>query len=162
MQTSYDQIHFKNMKDEQPYIRDKRSPTPKSASVSRVMSANKAKDTKPELALRKLLWLSGARGYRLNWKKVPGRPDIVYPGKKLAIFVHGCFWHRCPICTTSLPKHNTEFWRNKFDRNVARDHAKNMQLEELGWNVITVWECQLKKEPEKIVENILQEIASKT
>lgn len=144
------------------YSRDKRSPMPKNASVSRVMSANKPRNTKPELTLRKLLWDTNARGYRLNWKKVPGKPDIAFPGKKLAIFVHGCFWHRCPICATSLPKHNTKFWKNKFDRNIERDRVKTGQLEQAGWKVITVWECQLKKEPEKIVDNILQEIVLKT
>ena len=144
------------------YIRDKRSPVPKSAAVSSTMSANKGKNTKPELTLRRLLWSSGVRGYRLNWKKVPGRPDLAFPGKKLAVFVHGCFWHRCPICTKALPKHNTEFWRNKFYRNVVRDRSKADQLEQMGWKVITVWECQLKEAPQKIVENILQEIATKT
>jgi DNA mismatch endonuclease (patch repair protein) len=140
------------------YSRDKRSPVPKNASVSSVMSANKAKNTKPELALRKLLWSKGIRGYRLNWKKAPGRPDIAFPGKKLAIFVHGCFWHRCPICTKALPKHNTEFWQKKFDRNVERDQAKADQLKELGWKVAIVWECQLKEQPDAIMKNILQEI----
>ena len=80
------------------YIRDKRSPKPLSESTSKVMSANKAKNTKPEIALRKALWSEGYKGYRLNWKNVPGRPDIAYPGKKIAIFVNGCYWHRCPKC----------------------------------------------------------------
>jgi DNA mismatch endonuclease (patch repair protein) len=150
------------MQHKKAYIRDKRSPTPKHELVSRVMSANKAKDTKPELMLRKLLWKNNVRGYRLNWKKAPGKPDIAFPAKKLAIFIHGCFWHRCPLCARSLPKHNTEFWKNKFDRNVIRDRSKSLQLEELGWKVITLWECQLKQNTQGIVENILQEIAIKT
>jgi len=150
------------MQNEKAYSRDKRSPTPKSATVSRVMSANKSRNTKPELALRKLLWASSARGYRLHWKKAPGRPDIAFPGRGLAIFVHGCYWHRCPLCAYPLPKHNTDFWQQKFSRNVTRDQTKTRQLETLGWKVITVWECQLKAAPSAIVENILQQIAAKT
>ncbi len=139
---------------EKTYVRDKRSPTPKHAGVSKVMSANKAKDTKPELTLRKLLWEQGVRGYRLNWKKVPGRPDIAFPGKKVAVFVHGCFWHRCPICARTLPKHNTDFWKAKFDRNTKRDESKKEQLEALGWKVVTVWECEIKKDAAGVTERI--------
>jgi DNA mismatch endonuclease (patch repair protein) len=122
------------------YIRDSRSPTPKHKGISKVMSANKAKNTKPELALRKALWTYGIKGYRINWKKVPGRPDIAFPGRKLAIFVNGCFWHRCPTCNYVLPKHNTEFWKNKFEKNVQRDENKKNQLVNLGWNVLVIWE----------------------
>jgi len=123
-------------------------PSPKASSenVSKVMKKNKAKDTKPELLLRKALWRAGIKGYRLNWKKVPGSPDIAFPGKKIAIFVNGCFWHRCPICKLPLPKTNTEFWTNKFKRNVERDKLKTQRLQELGWTVFTVWECQIKKD----------------
>src|SRR5688572_12008011 len=106
------------------YIRDKRSPKPKSETVSRVMSANKAKNSKPEVHLRKALWNQGAKGYRLHYKKVPGRPDICYVSKKVAIFVNGCFWHRCPHCNYQLPKTNTEFWKEKFGKNVNRDLKK--------------------------------------
>lgn len=79
------------------YVRDKRSPVPKSEATSRVMSSNRGRDTAPELALRRALWAAGRRGYRLHYKQVPGRPDIAYPTKKIAIFVHGCYWHRCPV-----------------------------------------------------------------
>lgn len=91
------------------YLRDKRSPTPKNESTSRVMSANKGKDSKPETTLRKKIWSEGLKGYRLHYKKIPGRPDICFVSKKVAIFVNGCFWHRCPKCNYSLPKNNTEF-----------------------------------------------------
>jgi DNA mismatch endonuclease, patch repair protein len=126
------------------YIRDKRSPTPKNETVSRVMSANRAKNTTPELTLRKALWASGLRGYRLHYKKIPGRPDITFVSKKTAIFVMGCFWHRCPNCNYPLPKANTAFWKDKFERNTARDARKKKDLKQLGWKVITVWECDLK------------------
>ncbi|MCZ2390190.1 MAG: very short patch repair endonuclease [Acidobacteria bacterium] len=126
------------------YIRDKRSPTPKSEAVSRVMSANRSKNTKPEMLLRRSLWRANLRGYRLHYKRVPGRPDISYVSKKVAIFVHGCFWHRCPKCNYPLPKTNTQFWQTKFDSNVERDRRKKADLTRLGWKVVTVWECDLK------------------
>ena len=126
------------------YIRDKRSPRPLKESTSKVMSANKAKSTKPELLVRKALWENGVRGYRLNWKKAPGRPDIAFPGKEIAIFINGCYWHRCPRCDLSLPKSNIEFWKEKFERNIARDKRKNEELLDLGWNVLVLWECDIK------------------
>ena len=126
------------------FLRDGRAPIPIRVSTSKVMSANKGKDTKPELFLRKELWKSGIRGYRLNWKKAQGRPDIAFPGKKVAIFVNGCFWHRCPYCQLGLPKSNTPFWKEKFEKNIARDKTNIKNLESLGWKVLTIWECQMK------------------
>lgn len=126
-----------------------RNPEPTSEVTTKVMKANKGKDTGPEQTVRRLLREIGYPGYRLNWKKVPGRPDIAYPGRKIAIFVNGCFWHRCPHCNLPLPKSHTEFWREKFERNVARDEEKTRALEALGWTVITIWECELKN-PEAV------------
>jgi len=94
-----------------------RNPVPSSETVSRTMQANRAKDTAPERILRKSLWECGLRGYRLHSKAVPGRPDISFGRPKVAIFVHGCFWHRCPKCSLPLPKSNREFWIKKFRRN---------------------------------------------
>ena len=127
------------------YIRDKRSPRPLKESTSKVMSANKAKNTKPELLMRKALWHEGIKGYRLNWEKVPGKPDIAFPSKKIAIFINGCYWHRCPKCELPLPKTNTKFWKEKFDKNVERDRKKNDELLSLNWNVLVLWECDIKK-----------------
>src|SRR5687768_15682023 len=138
------------------YVRDKRSPTPKSEAVSRVMSANRAKNTKPELLLRKALWQAGARGYRLHYKKVPGRPDISFVSKKVAIFVNGCYWHRCPKCNYTIPKTNSTFWQTKFENNVARDQRKRKELRRLGWKVITVWECDLKERFTATLNRILK------
>ena len=126
------------------YIRDKRSPVPLNANVSRVMSSNKAKNTKPELRIRKALYADGVRGYRLNWKKVPGKPDIAFPGRKISIFINGCYWHRCPHCELPLPKTNTEFWKEKFDKNIKRDKKKEKELLDLGWTVLVFWECKIK------------------
>ena len=138
------------------YIRDKRSPRPLKESTSKVMSANKAKNTKPELLLSKALWKGGYKGYRLNWKKVPGRPDIAFPGKKLAIFVNGCYWHRCPKCDLPLPKTNTRFWKEKFDKNVKRDKKKNDELLSLGWKVIVIWECEIHSDLNKYVNLVVK------
>jgi len=114
------------------YIRDGRAPIPTSEITSRVMSANLGKNTKPELVLRKALRTIGLPGYRLHWKNAPGRPDIVFPGRKIAIFVNGCYWHRCPHCNLPLPKSNTDFWMEKFEKNKERDAEKIRNLEEKG------------------------------
>lgn len=136
------------------YFRDKRSPTPKSEVVSRVMSANKAKNSKPELLLRKELWKVGLRGYRLHHKKIPGRPDISFISKKVAIFIHGCFWHRCPTCNYKLPKTNSDFWKAKFEHNKQRDQKKTNDLKSIGWRVMTFWECDLKKNCDSVIREI--------
>ena len=140
------------------FSRDKRSPKPLNLSVSRVMSANKAKNTKPEITLRRALWSEGLKGYRVNWKNVPGRPDIAYPGKKIAIFVNGCFWHRCPKCDLPLPKTNTKFWKEKFDKNVKRDKKKNDELLSLDWKVTVIWECEINSNLSKYVNLVAKKI----
>lgn len=109
------------------------------------MQANKSKDTTPELRVRAALRAAGLTGYRLHWKKAPGRPDICFPGRRVAIFVHGCFWHRCPHCSPSRPKTHPEFWEAKFERNRARDARDSALLVSAGWTVVVVWECRLKK-----------------
>lgn len=121
------------------------NPPASSPAVRASMRANRARDTGPERRLRAALRESGLGGYRLNWKKAPGRPDIAYPGRKLAVFVHGCYWHRCPKCYPGLPKSNTEFWARKFELNRERDLRKRAQLEAAGWRVIEVWECELRQ-----------------
>ncbi|GAB3536393.1 DNA mismatch endonuclease Vsr [Pontibacter brevis] len=110
------------------------------------MRGNKSKNTKPELILRRALWNAGMRGYRVHWPKAPGKPDICYPGRRLAIFIHGCFWHRCPYCQLSLPKTNIDFWENKFEKNKTRDNRYQQLYREAGWQRIVIWECQLQKE----------------
>ena len=116
------------------------------AAIRKSMKGNKRADTKPELIVRKRLREAGLTGYRLQWKKAPGRPDIAFPGRKIAIFVNGCFWHRCPNCNPSMPKRNVEFWEAKFKRNVERDARAISELEEQGWTPITIWECELKRD----------------
>jgi DNA mismatch endonuclease, patch repair protein len=111
---------------------------------SAVMRRVKGKDTSPELAVRKALTALGAR-YRLHRADLPGKPDIVLPGRKLALFVHGCFWHGhdCPR-GARVPKQNRDYWVAKIDRNRARDAKSHEALVALGWRVETIWECELK------------------
>ncbi len=110
----------------------------------RCMQHNKPKDTKPEIILRRELRIAGFGGYRLHWK-ISGKPDIAYPGRKVAIFVNGCFWHRCPYCSPSIPKTHSNFWIKKFHDNVERDLRNYSVLQSEGWTVIVVWECQIEK-----------------
>lgn len=116
------------------------------AAIRKSMKGNKRSDTKPELLVRQRLREAGLTGYRLQWKKAPGRPDIAFPGRRIAIFVNGCFWHRCPHCHPSTPRRNTEFWEAKFRRNVERDRRAIAELEDMGWQAITIWECELKRD----------------
>ena len=113
---------------------------------SAVMARVKGKNTSPELKVRKALTRLGAR-YRLHRKDLPGSPDIVLPGRRLAIFVHGCFWHGhdCPR-GARVPKANRDYWVAKVGRNRARDAASGKALAALGWRVETIWECDLKDE----------------
>ena len=143
------------------HIRDGRSPTPSNDSVSKVMRANRRKNTGPEITLRRALREAGLSGYRLQWK-VPGRPDIAYPGRKVAIFVNGCFWHMCPRCDLPLPRSNRDYWIPKLRRNKERDSEKREALEETGWTVITVWECEIRTEIEAVVGRIAHELDSRS
>ena len=117
-----------------------------SLATRHVMQANRSKNTKPELLVRKKLREAGLPGYRLHWKKAAGRPDVCFPGRKVAVFVNGCYWHRCPHCALPLPKTNVEFWTTKFARNQARDERNHQQLLDMGWTVLVIWECRLKGE----------------
>ncbi|WP_080802941.1 very short patch repair endonuclease [Arabiibacter massiliensis] len=119
-------------------------PTAHQQAVRKSMQGNKRCDTKPELLVRRILRWAGLSGYRLQWK-VPGRPDIAWPGKKVALFVNGCFWHRCPYCKPTMPKSHVEYWTVKFGRNVARDERNQTALVDDGWRVHVIWECRLKK-----------------
>lgn len=142
------------MKSTRKYLRDGRAPIPKKEITSKIMSAIKGKNTKPELILRKALWSAGLNGYRLHWEKVPGRPDVAFPGNKIAIFVNGCFWHRCPHCKPSMPKSNLLFWKEKFRKNILRDKIKIKALKKQGWSTIVIWECQLKNNLSKPLNKI--------
>ena len=125
-----------------------KSPKASSKSVTRSMKSNRASGTMPELTLARLL------RRKLVSSDLPGRPDIVYAGSKVAVFVHGCFWHRCPECNLGLPKTNTDFWRRKFERNVERDKINREVLQSEGWAVVEVWEHQIREESSQAAERV--------
>ena len=114
---------------------------------SAVMRQVKGRDTRPELAVRRLIWRLGGR-YRLNRADLPGKPDIVLAGRRLVVFVHGCFWHGHDCARGArVPKANRDYWVAKIGRNRMRDAAARERLTALGWRVETVWECELRDAP---------------
>lgn len=126
---------------------------------SEIMSHIKSKNTKSELMVRKYLYKSGFR-FRLHDSNLPGKPDIVLPKYKCVVFVHGCFWHAhegCKYCRK--PKSNVEYWIPKIQRNVARDRREVQALKDMGWNVNIVWECELKNNAEKRLNELAEFIA---
>jgi DNA mismatch endonuclease (patch repair protein) len=151
-------LFFSTFRDMAGYKRDGRAPIPDTESTSRSMAGNRSKNTKPEIMLRKALWKSGDRGYRLHPKQLPGRPDIVFGHAKLAVFINGCFWHRCPTCDLPKPRSNAAFWQQKFDVNVARDKKKVAALEDKGWQILTIWECEIKRKLPECLERIREVI----
>ena len=125
------------------------------------MSRIKGKDTKPEVLVRKYLFSKGLR-FRKNDKRYPGHPDIVLPKYKTIVFVHGCFWHFHENCRYAvMPYSNVDFWEKKLKGNRLRDERNKKALTEMGWNVIVVWECQLKKDKQdQTLENLYLKIIS--
>lgn len=112
------------------------------------MSRIRSKNTKPEMIVRKVLTKLGHR-YRLHVKQLPGKPDIVFSKKRLAMFINGCFWHQHQGCKRqSLPKTNTEYWHNKLQRNIEKQKKDTEELRSLEWNVTTIWECETRNEEE--------------
>ena len=136
---------------------DKLTPERRSWNMSRI----KGKDTKIEVEVRKYLFSKGYR-FRKNDKRYPGKPDIVLPKYHVAIFVHGCFWHRHEGCKdATTPKTRTEFWLEKFDKNVKNDQIKQEKLRELGWKVIVIWECELKRSFQETMDKVEKELTRK-
>lgn len=134
---------------------------PTSPDRSAQMARVRSKDTKPELTVRRALWRAGLR-YRLHSKRLPGKPDICLPSWKTLVFVHGCFWHRhaSPHCKLArLPKSRLEFWLPKLEGNAARDKRNQAALQDMGWRVIVVWECEISSTTR--LETLITEIRAK-
>jgi DNA mismatch endonuclease (patch repair protein) len=112
---------------------------------SRVMRSVRGKNTNPEMRVRRAAHAMGLR-YALHKKSLPGTPDVAFVSRKVALYVHGCFWHRHEGCRlASTPQSNAEFWAAKFERNVARDLRVRQEMENLGWRIEIIWECETKK-----------------
>nr|WP_247895574.1 very short patch repair endonuclease [Azospirillum sp. TSH58] len=116
-----------------------------------MMARIKGKDTVPELLVRRAAWAAGLR-YRLHDRRLPGRPDLVFPGRRVAVFVHGCFWHCHEGCNRfRIPKTRTDWWTAKLGRNKARDDEVRGAIEASGWDVVVIWECEAER-PERLAE----------
>ncbi|MBP1644835.1 MAG: vsr [Bacteroidetes bacterium] len=125
---------------------------------SECMSKIPSKNTKPELILRKALFSRGFR-YRVNDRRLPGKPDIVLPKYKTIIFLHGCFWHRHEGCKYAYtPKTNTQFWIDKFNSNTERDKINAEKLTSMGWKILTVWECEIRHKYKHDIESLIDKI----
>ena len=119
---------------------------------SRRLAQVRSKETKPERLLRKMLWQNGLRGYR-NHPALPGKPDVFFPRYKLAVFVDGYFWHGCPQHFKE-PTNNAQYWTNKINRNRNRDRLVSEELEQMAYRVVRMWEHEVKREPDNVLQRI--------
>lgn len=126
---------------------------------SRCMSRIRGRDTQPEVIIRRMLWSLGWR-YRVN-SKLPGKPDIVFTRQRLAVFIDGCFWHRCPL-HFQAPATNARFWEVKIEGNVRRDREVVERLATAGWSVLRIWEHEAKTDPAEVVWAILERLREQT
>ena len=129
------------------------------ATRSRMMSGIQGSNTRPELFLRKALHAMGFR-YRLGGGGLPGKPDIIFPKRRVVIFVHGCFWHMHKCKYFKWPATNPQFWREKLDGNVQRDRRVAVELRSRGWTVVTVWECELRESKYQMPNSAVLEVAA--
>jgi len=133
---------------------DRLTPEKRSWNMSRI----RGKNTKYEVKVRQYLFAKGFR-FRKNDKRYPGKPDVVLPKYKTVIFVNGCFWHMHENCKYFVwPKSNVEFWHSKLERNAANDRENHQQLLDMGWNVVVLWECDLKRDFEEVVESVVKRL----
>lgn len=132
-------------------------PPASSYNALRTMQANR-RVSGLEVRFRRALWAAGVRGYRLH-RRLPGRPDLAFGRARLAVFVHGCYWHQCPKGHLPAPKANAGFWAEKFRRNRERDLAAVDSLQAMGWSVMTIWECDLREDAPAAVERVREALA---
>jgi DNA mismatch endonuclease, patch repair protein len=119
----------------------------------RIMAAVKSRNTGPELELRKALYARGLRGWRCNYKRASGRPDIAWPARRVAVFVDGAFWHGHP--SRHKPGRSGEYWDRKIEQNVARDRRVNRELGDSGWSVLRIWDFEIRKDLEEVVTRVV-------
>ena len=124
-----------------------------SGTRSAIMAKVKSRDTRPEMKVRSALHKAGYR-FRLHRSDLPGNPDLTFPRFRLALFVHGCFWHRHGCKRTTMPASNTGFWSNKFRRTMERDKKALKELKETGWATIVIWECQLEAGISRLIKTL--------
>jgi DNA mismatch endonuclease (patch repair protein) len=124
------------------------------------MQANRKVDSAPELSLRRALWAAGVRGYRKNYPKLLGRPDIVFTRQKLLVDIRGCFWHNCPACRTGKRvEKNSEYWLAKVARNAERDAENEAAWSHLGYRFVVIWEHELRSDIEEVVSRLLEALS---
>ena len=127
-------------------------PAASSENARRTMQANRAVSRR-ELQLRQALWRIGLRGYRVK-SHLPGRPDLTFAKGRVAVFVHGCFWHRCTTCEMKLPLANRAYWTSKFEENRARDESAQVALRQLGWEPLVVWEHDIRQDVDLVAVHV--------
>jgi len=136
-----------------------KAPAASSENARNTMRANR-RVSGLEMRLRRALWAAGARDYRVQ-TPLPGKPDVLFPVERIAVQVHGCFWHACPTCQLPMPKANAEFWTGKLRRNVERDLEAEEQLRWMGWELIVVWEHELRRDTSGVVRHVMQTRATR-
>jgi DNA mismatch endonuclease (patch repair protein) len=124
------------------------------------MAQIRSKNTTPEISVRKAAHAAGLR-FRLHRSDLPGTPDLVFPARRTAVFVHGCFWHRHACGRATVPATNVDYWAAKFDRNVRRDACNTAELRKLGWRCVRIWECETK-DPNRLADIVRRKIIAKT
>ncbi len=129
------------------------------AKRSEIMGLVRSMNTRPEVVLRRALWKAELRGWRLTPPRVPGRPDLAFIGRRIAIFVDGCFWHGCAICYRR-PKSNRTYWDKKLRRNIERDDVVAMELQAAGWTCIRLWEHEVRDDLVECVRRVKEAVAA--
>ena len=135
-----------------------RPPKASTLATQASMKGNRSKGTSPEKKLAQLLDSRGLKSYIMHDRMMPGSPDFIFPNEKLAIFVNGCYWHRCPYCRPNFPKSNVNYWTAKFQRNRQRDVENRSDLRAMGWRPMVVWECVLRRSSTRVAARIRRKL----
>jgi DNA mismatch endonuclease, patch repair protein len=132
-----------------------------SEATTRTMRANRSRNNRMEVRFRKALWAAGLRGYRLNVQALPGKPDVLFQRAQVAVFLNGCYWHRCPYCEPPRPKTNSRYWEAKFVYNRRRDEENTRALRARGFLVLVLWECRLEKSLSSAIARVARGVSSR-